>query len=326
TKVVHGGTVKRAIEKRGGPVLDFSASLNPFPPDVKWTPDPGMLECYPDDSYLNLKEVIGKQFGRSVEEICVGNGSIELIRLFCAVVLQKGGTFFIEDPTFGEYALSARLYGGRQTYTHADALIRFICNPNNPTGTLHTRDNLCTILDAMPFPDALLFLDEAFIELSDPNQSLVNVRNDSLFVLRSLTKNFAVPGIRFGYGFGEPDLIAQIELVRPPWSVNAFAEAFAIAAFRNFDELDKSRTLICREREWLDRELTALGLTCTPSSANYILADAGRDAGHVSEQLLLRGVLVRNCSSFGLPTSIRLAVRDREENRILIEALAACLR
>jgi threonine-phosphate decarboxylase len=170
----------------------------------------------------------------------------------------------------------------------------------------------------------LLFCDEAFIELSDPAQSMAEVSDPHLFLLHSLTKSFSVPGIRFGYGFGDPELIEKIEITRPPWSVNAYAEAYALEAFRHMDELAASRRAIVRERKWLSEEIDALGLHCNPTSANFLLIECGWDVAAFCTALAHHDVLVRNCTSFGLPTCIRVAVRGREENRVLIEALSAC--
>jgi threonine-phosphate decarboxylase len=171
-----------------------------------------------------------------------------------------------------------------------------------------------------------LFVDEAFIELADPRESLVDVRGAPLFLLRSLTKSFAVPGIRFGYGFGDPDLITKIETARPPWSVNAYAEAFALEAFHHLDELGKAREYIRKERDRLSLKIDELGLRCHPSSVNYLLVDCTQTVGPLCDRLETRGILVRDCTSFGLPTCIRVAVRKRAENDLLVETLSACVR
>jgi threonine-phosphate decarboxylase len=324
--VVHGGTGKRQRENTGKNLLDFSASLNPLPPLFTWDCDPACLSSYPDNEYTQLKECIAQTFHRDPEEICVGNGSIELIRVFCSVVFLGKKTYFAKSPTFGEYALSARLAGAVAADTQETATVSFVCNPNNPTGGLRTRSDLVAHMRNISSHRGMLFMDEAFIELADPAQSLVNVREDSLFVLRSLTKSFAVPGLRFGYGFGEPDLIAKIETARPPWSVNAYAEAFALQAFHHLDELGKSRDYIRKERDWLSLRIGELGLRCLPSAANYLLVDYARNVGPLCTQLESRGILVRNCTSFGLGSCIRVAVRTHKENETFVEALSACVR
>jgi threonine-phosphate decarboxylase len=365
-RVVHGGTLLWHLKRSGRPLLDFSANLNPFPPEIPWTPDPSVLSSYPDDRYETLREAIGSTFHRSPDEIAVGNGSMEIIRVFCKAALSPGDGFCTDPPTFGEYDLSARLAGAIPAIDPARARARFLCNPNNPTGMLLAADRVREILRqagaggagtpsrGAPFPPGrsrhgpegpsspgtapapsepdllagpgILFLDEAFIELSDPAQSLVTERDPALFLLRSLTKAFAVPGLRFGYGFGDPGLIARMEVLRPPWSVNAFAEEFALLAFRHYDRLDESRRRIAAERAWLEGRLRGLGLAPRPSAANFLLVPLREPASVLAARLLERGILVRDCASFGLPGSIRVAVRRREENEQLIEALSACLR
>jgi threonine-phosphate decarboxylase len=375
-RVAHGGRELWYRRHSGRPLLDFSANLNPFPPEIPWKPDPSALSSYPDDRYEALREAIGRTFGRRPEEIAVGNGSMELIRVFCQAALSPGDGFYLDPPTFGEYELSARLTGAHPLEDPARARVRFLCNPNNPTGALlpadRVREDLRQVrnsggipsrgaplrpegpqppgtpparsrgapapLDSsgsfgtvapsepgLPAGPGILFLDEAFIELSDPAQSLVRDEDPSLFVLRSLTKAFAVPGLRFGYGFGDPDLIARMEVLRPPWSVNSFAEEFALLALRHYDRLGESRQRIGREREWLEERLEDLGLAPLPSSANFILILLGEPAPALAARLLEKGILVRDCTSFGIPNAIRIAVRTREENGQLVEAIAACL-
>ncbi|WP_214019849.1 histidinol-phosphate transaminase [Methanoculleus sp.] len=324
-KAEHGGRVRWHRTRERGELLDFSANVNPYPPELPWKPDPSALKDYPDDRYEALKGAIGRTFGRDAAEVAVGNGSVELIRAFCYTMLGAGDTARIDPPTFAEYEMAVRLAGARYTADDGEAAVRFLCNPNNPTGKFHSRLEVLRLLDTVTGQGTCLFLDEAFIELSDPRQSLADVAHENLFVLRSLTKSFAVPGIRFGYGFGTPELIEKIETVRLPWTVNAFAESFAIEAFRHYDRLVASRERIARERTWLSGRLDALGLTYEPPSANYILIAVPMEAEVLVGRLLSRGILIRDCRSFGLPRHIRVAVRTREENRQLIEALEACL-
>ena len=362
-RVVHGGTLLWHRKHSDRPLLDFSANLNPFPPEIPWNPDPSTLSSYPDDRYEALREAIARTFHRRPGEIAVGNGSMEIIRVFCQATLSPGDGFFLDPPTFGEYELSARITGALPVEEPGRARVRFLCNPNNPTGALlpaaRVREDLRQARNSggvpsrgaptqsrgAPIPPGqeeplrassprdspgsfgpgILFLDEAFIELSDPAESLVEEEDPSLFVLRSLTKAFAVPGLRFGYGFGDPDLIARMEVLRPPWSVNTFAEEFALLAFRHYDRLGESRQKIAKEREWLEEGLGDLGLAPLPSSVNFLLVLLGEPASDLAARLLEKGILVRDCASFGLPNAMRVAVRNRDENRQLLEALSACL-
>ena len=262
-------------------------------------------------------------FGRDTEEICVGNGSAEIIRVFCKVT--DGKTCRIDMPTFGEYGLSARL-AGKTVVQNTDADIRFLCNPNNPTGILTPRAEMLQYAEEAEDAGSLLFVDEAFMELAERDESISNVRSENLFVMRSITKCFTVPGIRFGFAFGEPELIEKIETARTPWTVNAFAECYAMAAFDHYAELKESAAKITEERNWYMQELAKLGVSCYPSQVNYITIDTGREASAVRDAMLSHGILVRDCTSFTLPTCIRVSVETREKNRRVLEALAECLR
>jgi threonine-phosphate decarboxylase len=309
----------------GARVLDFSASLNPAPPaiphDLPWD----YLTSYPDDNYTVLRETISGIFGRPVGEIALGNGSIEILRIFCAAVFSPGDRYVTFEPTFGEYELSAALAGAGRG-GNGPVRVTFLCNPNNPTGTLLPREEVLSVLDRCREEGGILFLDEAFIDLSDdPSQSLADLDDPHLFVLRSLTKSFAVPGIRFGFGFGDPSLVQRLEILRPPWSVNAFAERIALEAFRHTTELDRSRRVIRKEREWIIVNLRPFSIHITPSQANFLLLTFPYDVAGLCKKLLGQGILVRDCHSFGLPNSIRIAVRTRDENERLIEAFSACL-
>ncbi|HIJ06930.1 MAG TPA: histidinol-phosphate aminotransferase family protein [Methanocalculus sp.] len=323
---IHGGVIRKLrkedIERD---LLDFSASMNPFPPSVEWKPEACDLGDYPDDTYSDLKEAIGSVFSRNPEEIAVGNGSVELIRIFAQVMAPAGSRAYIERSTFGEYAQSVLLSGGIITHNpEASVDLRYLCNPNNPTGMLLSKEAITQRLKTCRDEGSTLFLDEAFIDLSDPDQSMVGERDPNLFILRSLTKAFSVPGIRFGFGFGDPTLIDAIEKTRPPWTVNRFAEIYATEAIRHLPDLEASRRMIAIEREYLTTSLRGIGFAAHQSSANYILVDVGMSASDLSQGLMRDGILVRDCTSFGLPESIRVAIRRHEENQVLIEALSSC--
>ncbi|RPI39092.1 MAG: aminotransferase class I/II-fold pyridoxal phosphate-dependent enzyme [Methanoregulaceae archaeon] len=328
-RVIHGGTGKRQREKTKENVLDFSASVNPFPPKIDWHCDPADLSGYPDDTYSGLKERIGEVFCRDPDEICVGNGSIEIIRVFCLITLGRTAgirRFYLEPPTFGEYELSARLAGAERTARPEKADVWFACNPNNPTGTLLHRAELLQLHKTVKDHQGIFFCDEAFISLADPKESLADIRDPNLFVLHSLTKSFAVPGLRIGFGFGDHNIVEKIETARCPWCVNAFAEAFAMEALLHIDELADSRRKIAIERNRLVSAISGLGLHCYPSSVNFLLVECGRDVLSLCSALAQKNILVRDCTSFGLPTCIRIAVRAPDENSQLLEALGSCVR
>ncbi|HJJ99592.1 MAG TPA: histidinol-phosphate transaminase [Methanocorpusculum sp.] len=329
-KAVHGGDVRELRRIFGHDFLDVSASMNPFAPQIGVDFSGVDLSRYPDDSYTELKEIIACVFSRNIDEICLGNGSAELIRVYCHTVLSRGDAAQIDPPTFAEYGLSAELAGaavlpGALLGNRVPA-VRFICNPNNPTGILLSREAMLAALDWCTKAGTRLFVDEAFMDLSCPEDSITDVLSEDLFVMRSLTKSFAVPGIRFGFGFGSPDLIERIETARTPWTINAFAEYYTKFAFAHYHELRNAAERIATEREWYYVHLDDLGLSYERSSVNYILIHLNRSATAFTRAMIDQGVLVRDCTSFGLPECIRVSVETREKNVRVLEAIAACLR
>ncbi|NLX49808.1 MAG: histidinol-phosphate aminotransferase family protein [Methanospirillum sp.] len=320
-RAVHGGLRQSEQGEHGW--LDFSANLNPFPPRVSWAPDPSCLGHYPDDRYPALKEAAARTFGRPPDEITVGNGSVEVIRSFCMATLAPGDRVRIDGPTFGEYRFAAELAGASVTGVDGGAAVRFLCNPNNPTGTLLSRPGISEMLDATP-SGTRLFVDEAFIELSDPSASMIGAEDDRVFVMRSMTKAFAVPGLRLGFGFGDPALVDRCERCRSPWSVNGFALSFALAALLEYPALEESRARIREERWRLEAGLVALGFEPLPAAANFVCARSPVPVGALFDRLARQRIRVRDCASFGLPGFVRIAVRTRDENRRLLEVLETC--
>lgn len=322
-KAAHGGRIIELEKKFGTELTDVSASMNPFVPDIKCTFDMKDIQYYPDDSYRALKEKIAEVFSRDADEICVGNGSAEIIRVYSKVMLDENSTYRIDYPTFEEYSLSAELAGAEKTCGDAD--VRFICNPNNPTGILKSKSEMLSILKECENKNTNLFADEAFMELAASDESLISAKSDNLFVMRSLTKCFSVPGIRFGFGFGNPSLIEKIETARTPWTVNAFAEKFASEALNHYDELKDSAEKITEERRYYIKELEKLNLSHSDSSVNYILIHLNRSAEKFCAELLKKGIIARDCTSFGLRESIRVSIQTHDINKKVIEAISECL-
>lgn len=334
-KAEHGGLGSTGEFATTDRYLDFSASLNPVPPFLNWNISQESIVRYPDDSYAELKAIIARHHHRKPEEICVGNGSVEVIRTLCHTILGPGTTTYIPPHTFSEYALSARLAGSEITHDpRARADLSFVCNPDNPSGNLLMREKVLTTFHdrtgitrgSSLSHEGILCIDEAFIDLADPDQSVSTYAHPNLVILRSLTKSFSMAGVRFGYCIGEPALIEAMETMRPPWAVNAFAEAMAREAFSRYDQLECSRAYIKRERERISARCSELGLGPSPAHANYILIKTACSARELTENMKKQGILVRDCTSFGLPDHIRVAVRTADENDKLLQAFERCLR
>ncbi|HID17510.1 TPA: aminotransferase class I/II-fold pyridoxal phosphate-dependent enzyme [Candidatus Bathyarchaeota archaeon] len=205
----------------------------------------------------------------------------------------------------------------------------FLCNPNNPTGALAPREDLLEIIEGALKEDALVFLDEDFIDFVEDGASLVGEVEDyrNLFVLRSFTKAYGLAGLRVGYVAACKEAAGLLAKAKTPWNVNCLAQAAALAALNDESYLERTRRFVEAERSFLAGELKRLkALKVFPSSANFIFVDvrrAGLTAAQLKEEMLKRGILIRDCSSFrGLDEFyVRVAVRTREENERLLEAL-----
>jgi histidinol-phosphate aminotransferase len=199
-----------------------------------------------------------------------------------------------------------------------------MCQPNNPTGVYGPQEAIAWLLDALP--DTLVVLDEAYIAfVADAWRAEALLDRPNLLVVRSLTKDHALAGLRVGYALGAPAILAPLRVVQPAWSVSAPAQAAALAALDHAEHVAAGRALALAERDFLQRELRALGLGVWPSAAHFFLVEVG-DAARLRAALLGHGVQVRDCASFGLPACVRIAPRTRPENERLLAALRAVLR
>jgi len=340
----HGGKVREVAALTGSAPLDFSANINPL-----GSPQLGDLiiseleglKHYPDNHYAEFRKAAADFVGLRPEQIVPGNGSSEIIRLFAETVLEDGDLALVPKPTFGEYENQAGLMGASIERVGIDpagvprfeeGLLRrasaaFLCNPNNPTGRLLSRQAVEGIARRCEHLGTYLLVDEAFIELSDPEQSVAFLAKEMehLVVMRSLTKCFGVPGLRLGFGAASECLARVMDRARIPWSIGSLAASAGVYLLRHHGYLEESRALIKTEIVWLTDHLKALGLKPLESQVNFILVEIS-DLKISSEELARRtqfqGVLIRDCRSFGLGDRyIRVAVRNRAENERLVSAL-----
>jgi threonine-phosphate decarboxylase len=345
----HGGKVHEAASILGAEPLDFSANINPLgSPPLKelFLEELGHISHYPDNSYRNFRRAAAKFVNVDQECIVPGNGSSELIRLFAECCLEEGDGVLVPTPSFGEYTNQSMLAGGNVIKVDigedglpilndsllAEAKLLFLCNPNNPTGKLLSANQVIGLANRCEASETFLLVDEAFIELSEPGESVATLapNRESLFVMRSLTKSFGVPGLRLGFGVTNSRLAGILNLARIPWSIGSLAAAAAEYLLGCDEHLMRSRQIIKTEIAWLQDSLRGLGLQPIPSMVNFILVDirpSGLTSDLLAERTMRGGVLVRDCQSFGLGKSyIRVAVRNRSENERLIAALEKACR
>ncbi len=340
----HGGidyAELRALGVMPQDILDFSANLNPFgpPPGVMEALSEVEISCYPDSGAYGLRHSLAEKLGVGVCNLLVGSGSTEIIRLAALAYFDRGDKVLIIEPTFGEYQVACQITGASLVKQQVSAqngfcldmsetidLIRqhcpkgiFVCNPNNPTGRYLSRAAIEQILDAAR--DSLVVLDEAYVNFVDSAwSSLDMIKRNNLLILRSMTKDYAMAGLRLGYGVAKEEIITNLRRICPPWNVNVLAQKAGIIAIADGEYLKRCQIEMRKAKIYLVAELSALGLPPLPSEANFFLVEVG-DALGFRRELLKQMILVRDCASFGLPQYIRIAPRILPESQRLIAAI-----
>ena len=350
TKAVHGGDVFAAARELGvswRDILDFSASINPLgpPPGLKehLFDSFDLLGHYPDPLTLGWRTELARIHGLSPDEVVAGNGTTALMYLLARVLRPQNPVMPV--PAFAEYGQAVSRIGVRAGMVacsaeegHApsartvDSLFAlepdliFLAQPTSPAGSLVEPEILSMILDRAGKRGIYVLLDEAFLDFtSTPSLAGAVGSHKSLIVLRSMTKFYALPGLRLGYLTASADLTRRILARFEPWSVNSMAQAAGLYCLDQDDYAGQTRELIDRERAFLADGLERTGRgRVIPGRANYLLMQltgAGPAVNRLSSSLRRQGILIRDCASFGLDGHIRVAVKTNSLNRRLISAM-----
>ena len=198
----------------------------------------------------------------------------------------------------------------------------FLCNPNNPTGVYLAHNEVEALAQACAEAGALLVVDEAYLNFVDsPWDSLDLLEGGNTVLLRSMTKDYALTGLRLGYSLASPEVTARLASFQPDWSVNSLAQAAGIVALADRDYLPRARAAVNTAKEYLTQELGRMGFLIHPAAANFLLIEAG-DGGWWADRLMRRGIFVRDCASFGLPDCIRIGIRAQADCEKLVGAMA----
>ncbi|MFH1096000.1 MAG: threonine-phosphate decarboxylase [Candidatus Desantisbacteria bacterium] len=349
----HGGNIWEFIRKgiNLDDIIDFSASINPFgPPDWVQTAihdSVKFIRHYPDPEQRELMKCLSGFLRIKQEYIIVGNGATEAIYLLAN--LLHGKNILVPSPTFGEYEIAMTANNAVLKFPQIKESLGFcfpyeeimaellwadavwICNPNNPTGKLVEISMLIAILDNAIKTDTLIIIDESFLMFVDSykDETLLNVmeKYPNLIIISSLTKFFAIPGIRIGYiATSNAAISSRLKKQMPPWSVNIFAQEIVPDMLYDDEFIARSRGLIKKASDEFLKGLSAIKtLKVYPSAANFFLIKLCGDtrADELSRQLAQKNILIRNCFNLrGLDdTYIRVSVMREEQNKVLIEAL-----
>lgn len=339
----HGGLVGEelaALDLDPADIVDFSVNVNPY------GPSPAVLEAartaafdrYPDPTAWPLRNALARRNDVNPEQIVIGSGAADLFWTLARVLVRPGERALVVGPTFAEFPAAVKAAGGEVLEWRADAArgfavdlgavakqarlaeARFIylCAPNNPTGVHVPMADVCKLASALP--DVTVVLDQAFLGLSTQHAELATALPASVICVRSMTKDHAIPGLRLGYLIAACRIAARIEAGRPPWMVSAPAQAAGLAALAEDTFVASCRVRLLADRESLAKALRDLGWSPLPSESTFFMVPVSDPTG-LRLRLLKRGLMVRDCTSFGLPGHIRLAARPAPDRARLVAAL-----
>jgi len=348
----HGGNILKLALAAGRPpqdILDFSANINPLGPPEWLRPlissQISSLTHYPDPHCTALVSACAERFDISPDEVIAGNGSTEILYLLPRVI--HASRVMVPVPSYADYATAAELCGvpvenlllkeeegfaldiPKLAGCLQDHDLVIVGQPNNPTGIFSNSRELRKL--AMGYPRATFIVDESFLHFVDGAQSLMIDRPANVVVLLSLTKFYAIPGLRLGCVVADRFIIEKLKKIIPPWSVNTLAQAAGVAALQDTDYAARSKKIVGQERAWLQSQLRNLsGLKVYPGSANFLLVRINlpdKNAVQLAKALLACGIAIRVCDNFdGLDQQyFRIAVRTREENIRLCSAIRGAL-
>lgn len=299
------------------------------------------IHLYPDGSGHHLKKKLSKKLNVESANIMLGNGSNEIIELVARAFINEGDEAVMAEYAFIVYQSVTKAVGGKPVVVAMEHLkhdlnamaaavtektrVIFVANPNNPTGTAVTEDELATFLKAVP-ENVLILIDGAYYEYGlgkkhykEAIPYLSKMKN--LIILRTFSKAYGLAGLRVGYSVASKEIISLLEGLRQPFNVNSLALVAAEAALDDNNHLEKALKVNREGMIFLSEQVTSIGLSFVESFANFILIDVERDGGVFSEKLLHDGVIVRPMNGYGLSNYIRVTVGLPDENKRFIKVL-----
>jgi histidinol-phosphate aminotransferase len=339
--------VARELGLPAGGIIKLASNENPLGPSrlalAAMRKALAQANLYPDGNAFYLKQKLAAKLGVTPANLILGNGSNEVLEFIGHALIAPGAEVVVSQYCFAVYPIVTALFGGKLVVVPAkacghdlDAMLAaltpntrvvFVANPNNPTGTSVTREDLARFVAAVP-DNVLLALDEAYFEFLDAPLDLLpeirGGRKPNLLLMRTFSKIYGLAGLRLGYGIGHPDLIAEFEKVRQPFNINAIAQAGALAALDDTAHVEKTRRVNSRGLRFYGRAFRKLGLEFIPSSANFVLVRVG-DGQRVFNQMQRLGVIVRPMGGYQLPEWVRISIGTPKENKRCLETLQAAL-
>lgn len=333
--------VKRRLGLRS--IIKLASNENPIGPSPKAVR--AVKKCldgihrYPDGGSYYLLKALVRHLNLSKKQIIFGNGSNEIIDLASRAYLREGDEVLLSEPSFLVYKLVAQAVGAMQVTvpskdfrydleTMARKVSRrtrivYIANPDNPTGSYVTSGELDRFLKKVS-SNTLVILDEAyweFVDAGDFPKSFQYLNRGNVLILRTFSKAYGLAGLRIGYGIGPPAIINALHRTRQPFNVNSIAQTAAAAALKDKTHLKRTQAVVRKGKEFWYRELDRMGLEYIPTQTNFILVNVQQSGTALFQQLLRKGIIVRDMKAYGLDQFVRITIGSEGENRRCLRAL-----
>ncbi|MFD0827771.1 histidinol-phosphate transaminase [Neobacillus sp. M.A.Huq-85] len=326
-------------------IIRLASNENPFGPSPKAVEAMQIAvkdsQLYPESTCRELREKLGNFYKIDPDQFLIANGADNIISLIGNAYINPGDEIIYCTPTFPAYRTITLLMEGtpvevpllaNHTYNlegilsaiNENTKLIFICNPNNPTGTILGENELELFFKKIP-PHVIVVLDEAYVDFIDRERYSTGIdyvkEGYPVIFVRTFSKLYGLAGTRIGYAAARFEYIEPIRAVREPFSANRIAHAGALAAFDDQEYINKSLRENKREMIELTKELKALGFNVTESHANFLFVDMKEDVKELSKALMQEGILIRPCIAWGLPTYARISIGTWEQNKQLIKSL-----
>ena len=339
---------KSPVAEPGRKVFKLSANETPFGPSPKAIAAYGEVAAhladYPEGTSRVLREAIGRAFGLDPDRIICGAGSDEILNLLAHAYLSPGDEAISTTHAFLVYPIATKassavnVVAPETNFTaDVDAILKLVsprtklvwlANPNNPTGTYLPFDEVKRLRAGLP-PHVLLVLDAAYSDYVSRNDYEIGIElvatTENTVMTHTFSKIHGLAALRVGWMFGPAHIVDAINRIRGPFNVSAPAMLAAVAAIEDTEHQRMSKTHTEKWRNWLTEEITKLGLTVTPSVANFVLIhfpqDKGKTAADADAFLTKRGLVLRALTNYGLPHALRMSIGTEEANRLVFEGL-----
>lgn len=345
-----GKTIDEVREEYGlEKIVKLASNENPLGPAIQVIDtiqsEAKNISLYPDSESRELKAALAEKYQLNKDQVFIGNGSDEILDLLMTLILNPGDEVIQGDPSFIKYELTVKSRGGSSIKVPLDEKYRhdleamkaeitdktkaiFICNPNNPTGTILPSEEIEQFLEEIS-DDILVIVDQAYQEYVTAADSFDGVtlleKYSNLMLLRTFSKAYGLAGMRIGYALGDSSIIDYLNRIRGPFNINRLAQKAAVTALESESHLEICQNLNKKEKKFLYQKLEELGLDYIETESNFMMVNIEMPAEEAFEKLQQQGVIIRSGSQFGMDSWIRVTIGTRADNEFFTRKLKELL-